>query len=216
MKISFSLSVYVVLLALAACGGKEESGEREGDVAALESEDPISVDTVPMPDFPEPRRGWLVASSAGAYDLRGEWQARAAICDDPPVLEVLADQPGFGTLILLQLPAPDARLTRYPIVVVDSGVPEPPAAQIGVQLFQDRSSHAFQGLSGEVEVYGFAERVSGRYAVTLREIQTDDEAKYAGVFDGIPIEPLPAEMCLAMKEALAAADSSGPLEERRQ
>lgn len=216
MKISVSLFLSILLLGLAACGGKEEDGAQEGDVAALEREGPVTVDTIPMPDYPEPRRGWLVARSAGAFELGGEWQARAAICDDPAVLEVLAEQPGFGTLILLQLPAPDARLARYPITVVDSGAPEPPAAQIGVQLFQDRNAHAFQGLSGEVEIYGFAERVSGRYAVVLREIQTDDEVKFAGVFDGIPVEPLPADMCSAMKEALAAADSGDATRERPQ
>lgn len=216
MKISVSLFLGLVLMGLAACGAKEEGGEQEGDVATLEREGPVTVDTIPMPDYPEPRRGWLVARSAGAYELSGEWQARAAICDDPAVLEVLADQPGFGTLILLQLPVPDARLTRYPITVVDSGAPEPPAAQIGVQMFQDRSAHAFQGLSGEVEIYGFAERLSGRYAVVLREIQTDDEVNFAGVFDGIPVEPLPADMCAAMKEALAAADSGDATRERPQ
>ena len=83
-------------------------------------------------------------------------------------------------------------------------------------MFQDRSAHAFQGLSGEVEIYGLAERLSGRYAVVLREIQTDDEVNFAGVFDGIPVEPLPADMCAAMKEALAAADSGGATRERPQ
>ena len=216
MKIARNLMVCLTLVGLAACGGKGEDGEPGRDVATLESEDVITVDTLPMPEFPESRSGWLIANSAGAYDLRGEWEARAAMCDDPPVLEVLAERPGFGTLVLLQLPEPDARLTRYPIVIADSGAPPPPAAQIGVQLFQDRNSYAFQGLSGEVELYGFAERVSGRYAVTLREIQTDNEAKFVGVFEAIPIEPLSAEMCLAMKEAMAAADSGDALGERRQ
>ncbi|MBE0591547.1 MAG: hypothetical protein IH616_04020 [Gemmatimonadales bacterium] len=216
MKISRHLRACIMLLGLIACGGKEEDDEPGRDVATLESEDVITVDTVPMPEFPEARSGWLIANSAGAYDLRGEWEARAAMCDDPPVLEVLAERPGFGTLVLLQLPEPDARLTRYPIVITDSSAPQPPAAQIGVQLFQDRNSYAFQGLSGEVELYGFAERVSGRYAVTLREIQTDNEAKFVGVFDGIPIEALSAEMCLAMKEAMAASDSSDTPGERRQ
>lgn len=216
MTIVRALSGCILLLSLLACGERQDGGEQEAALATLDSEDPVTLDSVPMPDYPDPRRGWLVANSAGPYPLRGEWPARAATCDDPPVLEVLAEQPGFGTLILLQLPAPDSRMTRYPIVVVDSGAPEPPAAQIGVQRFEGRNSYAFQGLAGEVELYGLADRVSGRYAVTLREIQTDNEAKYVGVFEGIPLQALPPEQCQAMKEALAAADSTGAMAERPQ
>jgi len=214
VRITLGVVACTAAFAVVACRGKPEQQVANQDV--LEGEDRVAADSIAMPGYPEAHRGYLVARSAGVYTLDGEWQAHAASCDDPPVLQVLAEQPGFGALILLQMPPSAERLTRYPITIVDSGVPVAPAAQIGVQVFQDRNSYAFQGLSGDVEIYGFANRVSGRFAVTLREIRTDNEAKLAGVFDGIPIEPLPEEMCRAMRESLAAPDSGGQGLEQRQ
>ncbi len=123
------------------------------------------------------------------------------------MLEVVAEQPGVGTLVLLQLPQADSRLTRYPVTVVDVGAPAPPAAQVAVQLFQERAAYAYQALEGEVEVYGFDERISGRFAVTLREISSDESLRYAGVFHGIPIEVLPEEQCRQVQEALEPSDT---------
>jgi len=213
VRIALGVLAGAAVLAVVSCGGKPERQVANQEVLA--SEEPVTVDTVAMPEYPEGRRGYLVARSAGGYLLDGAWPAQAAICEDPPVLQVLAQQPGFGTLILLQLPPAAERLTEYPIAIVDSGMPVPPASQIGVQVFQDRNSYAFQGLSGGIELYGFGDRVSGRFAVTLREIQTDNEAKYAGVFEEIPIEPLAEEMCQAMMQSFETPDSLRRFQQRQ-
>lgn len=168
---------------------------------------PTTPDSMIMPPFPEPRRGYLVARSAGLHDLSGAWTARAGLCEDPAVMEVLAQQPGVGTIVLLRLPPPTQRLATYPITDVDSGAPIPPAAQIGVQRFEGASAYAFQGLEGQVVLTAMGDRVSGRYQVTLREITSKDLAKYAGVFESVMLDTLPAEQCQEWKRELLLPDS---------
>jgi hypothetical protein len=126
------------------------------------------------------------------------------------MLQVVAQEPGAGTLVLLQLPPADERVTTYPVALIEAGFPEPPASQVGVQLFVGRNSFAFQAMDGDVEVYAFGARVSGRYAVSLREIASSDTVLYAGVFHGIPIEPIPEDQCLAAKQAAEEAPAEEP------
>ncbi len=193
------------LLALAlACGGDEEQPPPQPVPAVGQS---TASDSIVMPAFPAPRRDYLVARSTGVYDLSGEWPARAAMCDDPAIMEILAQQPGVGTILLLRLPPAPERLAIYPITIADSGAPPPPAAQIGVQLFQGANAYAFQGLDGQVVLTGLGDRVSGRYQVTLREISSDGLAKYAGVFESVMLEALPEEQCEEWKGALLPTDS---------
>ena len=202
-------------LALAsACGGESRSDEEALSLTEMLrndmlDEDPLPPEALEMPDFPAQQRGRLVAASAGApggEEIEGSWEAGAAMCEDPPMMQMMAGEPGIGTLVLLQLPATEKRVARYPIVIVDSGPPPAPAAQIGVQLFRGPASYAYQALEGEVEVYGFGDRVSARFAVKLREIQSDDTVLYAGVFHGVGLQPLPLEQCQAAKAALEELD----------
>ena len=202
-------------LALAsACGGESRDDEEAPSLTEMLQnnmldEDPPPPESLEMPDFPSQQRGRLVAVSAGApggEEINGSWKADAAMCEDPPMMQVIAGEPGIGTLVLLQLPAAEERVARYPIVIVDSGPPPAPAAQIGVQLFRGPASYAYQALEGEVEVYGFGDRVSARFAVKLREIQSDDTVLYAGVFHGVGLQPLPLEQCQAAKAALEELD----------
>ena len=158
----------------------------------------------PMPAFPEPRSGVLNATSTGPHSIDGAWQAQAGLCEDPGTIQVLAEVPGTGTLVLMQLAEGD-RIGTYPITIADSGMPTPPAAQVGVQLFRDAESFAFQATDGEVEIYGYGVNVSGRFAVTLREIQSNTLVQYAGVFAGVPVEHLSAEYCERMKTAMREA-----------
>lgn len=169
---------------------------------------PTTADSITMPAFPEPRRGYLVARSAGLHDLSGAWTARAELCEDQAVMAVLAQQPGVGTVVLLRLPPPAQRLATYPITHVDSGAPTPPAAQIGVQRFEGASAYAFQGLEGQVVLTAMGDRVSGRYQVTLREITSKDLAKYAGVFESITLDTLPAAQCQEWQRELLLPDST--------
>ncbi|MDH3290350.1 MAG: hypothetical protein OEO20_01130 [Gemmatimonadota bacterium] len=193
------------LLALVlACVGDEEQPPPQPLPVEGQSTAP---DSIVMPAFPASRRGYLVARSSGVYELSGEWPARAGMCEDPAVMEVLAQQPGVGTIVLLRLPPPPERLAIYPIAIVDSGAPPPPAAQIGVQLFQGANAYAFQGLEGQVVLTGMSDRVSGRYEVTLREISSNGLAKYAGVFESVMLETLPDAQCDEWKRELLPTDS---------
>jgi hypothetical protein len=54
-------------------------------------------------------------------------------------------------------------------------------------------------------VYGFGERVSGRFQVTLREISTNRIDRVAGTFAEIPMQRQPAAYC----QRLNAAPDSG-------
>lgn len=178
------------------------------DTAVSEAEaEPVPFDSIPMPDYPAARRGRLVAVSAGAVDLSGSWLGRAATCDDIGVLQILAEEPGRGTLILVQMPATD-RLTTYPITVVEEGLPAAPAAQVGVQILGETGNYAFQGAEGDVYLDSLVNgELSGRIATTLREISSDERSRYAGVFSRIPVAPLAQEYCDRMAAALSTPDS---------
>jgi hypothetical protein len=211
-----ALGMTVLVGLLAACGEGEPAEDTEvpepvtvdEELSEREEVSVPSVESIPMPEYPSPRRNFLVATGAGGeQDLSGEWEARAAICEDPAVLQVLAEQPGFGTLLLFQLPEGD-RVVTYPIAFAETGAPEAPAAQVGVQLFRTGSAFAYQAAEGEIELTGFGERVSGHFGVTLREINSEKHVRFAGVFDNVVVEPLPDEQCHALKEALFPADST--------
>jgi hypothetical protein len=193
-----------------ACGEPAEEPAEEPTPVAVDQpeEDPIPFDSLPMPDFPEPQRGRLVVRGAGSYMLDGAWEAVARMCDDPPMMQVVAQEPGIGTLVLLQLPPESGRLTDYPVTIVEQGAPPAPASQVGVQIFQGGAASAFQAMEGQVSVYGFDDRISGRFAVILREISSGDGQKYAGVFENVPIEPIAVEDCLRVKEAMEQPDST--------
>jgi hypothetical protein len=140
--------------------------------------------------------------------LDGAWAAVARMCEDPPMMQVIAQEPGIGILVLLQLPPENQRLTDYPVTIVEYGAPPAPASQIGVQLFQGGAASAFQAMEGQVSVYGFGDRISGQFAVILREIASGDGQKYAGVFESVPIEQIPVDDCRRVKEALEQPDST--------
>ncbi len=209
MKRLLQLGVALLLTATVGCGEQPEDTPPE----VVVEEEPVRpqavpIESIPMPEPPEPRRRFLVALSAGPQDLSGAWEARAAICEDLGVLQVLAETPGFGTLVLFRLPTAGDRVGVYPITYAETGAPEPPASQIGVQLFREGSAFAYQGDDGEVELTAVDERATGRFAVTLREIMSDERVRFAGVFDRIPITPLPEEQCRSIETALFPPDTA--------
>lgn len=207
MKANHVLALLLAAGLTVGCGDRAEENQAE-PTPVVPRETDVPFDSLPMPAVPEPRRGYLVATGAGMYALDGAWEAQAQMCEDPPMLEVLAEQPGIGTLVLLQLPSDGERLTDYPVAIVEQGAPDPPASQIGVQTFQQGGAHGFQAMEGSVSVYGFDERISGRFTVILREISSNDLQKYAGVFHGIPVAHMSDAECLEWKAALATIDST--------
>lgn len=190
-----------------ACGGGGEEVAETADTLDFDPEDTVLTvqDTVlpPMPDYPGQRGGYLVAHAVGATDFELAWPARAGRCSEPAMLLVIAELERSGASVLLELPDGDA-LVEYPVkLATDSGAPEPPAAQLGFQFFEDVPS-AYQAAEGTVEVYGIASGVSGRFAITIRHIVNQELARVAGVFHNVDIEDLPPDWC---DRARAARDS---------
>lgn len=198
---------------LLGCGGGEnetpsDEALPDNTVEANEPE-PIPFDSIPMPEYPEPRRGRLVAVSAGTVELSGSWQGQAGVCDETGFMQILAEVPGRGTLILLQM-TPDDRLVAYPVTIVDVGLPPAPAAQVGVQVLEEGGTYAFQAAEGEVYLDSIANgEVTGRVATTLREVTSDERVRYAAVFSRIPLTPHTKEYCDQVTAALSPPDSAG-------
>ena len=184
----------ILLLAL-ACKGSERAKAKAG--AAPDTTRPVSSELPPMPRFPEASRGRMAvvsAGPAGADSIHREWAADAGWCETPPMLLVKSEQPGEGgTLVLLALPAD--RITSYPVTTVTQGLPTPPAAQIGVQVYRPTGPLAYQALDGSVDLYAFGPTVSGRFAVTLREINRNEKIRFAGAFKEVPLARLDAAYC---------------------
>ena len=110
------------------------------------------------------------------------------------MLMIKSEQPGQGgTLVILALPAD--RITTYPVTTVTAGLPTPPAAQIGVQVYRATGAMAYQALEGNVDLYAFGPTVSGRFAVTLREINRNERIRFVGAFREIPLSRLDPAFC---------------------
>jgi hypothetical protein len=116
---------------------------------------------------------------------------------------VVAQEPGAGTIVLLQLP-PENPVTRYPVTTVTQGFPQPPAAQVGVNLFRPTGQFSYQAAEGDVELYVLGRVASGRFAVTLREINSNARVRYAGAFREIPVKELDPAKC-AGADSVAAS-----------
>jgi hypothetical protein len=202
--------ILVTCLLASACGGDRDEPQPDpapDSVAAALDEAPLPFDSIPMPDYPAPRRGRLVAVSAGPVELAGSWPAQAGICNAIGVLQVLAEAPGRGTLMLFQMPE-DERVGTYPIMIVDSGAPVPPVAQVGVQVMTDGGTFGFQGDEGEIHLDTLdRDAATGRLEVTLREITSNDRVRYAGIFSRIPVTALPPAYCDEMASAMTAQTS---------
>jgi hypothetical protein len=195
--VSFPLLATLVL----SCGRQAPDGEMV-EVPV----DSLAPDTaVVLPEYPRDQRGRLAAVNTGAFELGGSWEARAGLCSDPDMLQLIATESGMGTLILLQLPDTGSRLGSYPVTFVDSGFPFPPAAQIAVQVQEDDGVKAFQADSGAVELTEWGDRVSGRLRAVLREINWQDRAGYAAAFRGVAVTALGPERCRTAGDVAAGA-----------
>jgi hypothetical protein len=156
-----------------------------------------------MPPYPDAARGRMSVLSAQQRvedSIRHEWPAQAGLCAAPPMLLVKSEEMGSGgTMVLLALP--ENRVGTYPVTVVERGLPTPPAAQIGVQVFRPTGSLAYQAMDGSVDLYSYGKTVSGRFAVTLREISRNERIRYAGAFKEVPVVELEAALCAPAEAA---------------
>jgi hypothetical protein len=160
----------------------------------------------PMPDVPRRRSGSLVLVAVGALDTTLTWPYKGGRCARPPMLFMLPSELGqSGASVLLELPAGDFAVD-YPIRLADSaGIPEPPAAMVALQFFQEQTADAYQATDGVVTLSHLDEtRASGTFQVTVRHIVTNRLARVAGAFHEVEVEALPPDYCAT---AQAAQDS---------
>ena len=137
--------VVSLLLVTVACGDRTPPPDETAQAADLDSlEDAIEAEPAlpPMPDYPRADAGQLRARAVGAFELDRGWPARAGRCANPAMVLVIAEEPGSGASVLLQLPS--GGLTGlYPVKLADSaGMPLPPASQVGVQFFEASAAQA--------------------------------------------------------------------------
>ena len=182
-----------------ACGGEDVEAGAAADSLAGDDEAPLV-----MPDYPEPVRGHLVTRSDGhrpaAREIEGEWRARAGSCEDPLAVHLLASGEGVGALLVIyRVPGGDS-LLAYPVVPVDSTVPEPPAVRVGVQRLRSRLGDSFQAFDGTVDLTQLDRRVSGQFQLHLVNIDTRDTVLYAGVFSEVRVRPWPSLQCGTLEE----------------
>ena len=196
----------VPVLACACAGGARDAGTPADSVTDAEF---AEADTVlpPMPAVPD-RQAWHVVSvGVGGVEFSEAWPARAGRCARPPMVLIIAEEPGrSGVSVLLALPATGDLMVDYPVSFADSaGMPDPPAAMLGFQFFDEQRGDAYQAADGVVTLRELTDRrVSGRYAVTVRHIATNQRARVAGVFHQLEVEALVPAYC----ERLQAAQDS--------
>jgi hypothetical protein len=196
---------------LAACG----SGERaeQADSAAVDLDDyPVDtavVEPPTMPAHPDREAGRLAVRAAGSLELSRSWPARAGRCAQPSMLLMVAEEPGSGVSVMLELPTAGGLTGEYPVHLADSsGAIPAPASQVGIQTFASNTADAYQASAGSVEVEELTERrVSGRMAVTVRHLSSNQLAQVAGTFHRVSVEALPLDWCA---QAQAARDSLAP------
>ncbi len=200
------------VLLLAGCSAGEEPPAEEESLRDLTQRQEDEEAALPMPDMPGipgTRRGHLTVQSASrsAPDIQGSWEAVGLLCTDPPMLQVIGGDPETQAIVLLQYPASGDREVSYPVVVPDYGVPVPPMAQVGVQLFRGRASYAYQGMDGTVEVSRFDDLVSGQFTVNLRDITSDDTVRFAGAFQDVRFDFIPEQDCLRVRQELDSLEA---------
>jgi hypothetical protein len=203
---------------LIACGTGDRAPEPDSTDVAVDEQD-LDTATVeqlpPMPAHPRQEAGRVAVAAVGSLELTRSWPARAGRCADPRMVLVVADEPGSGVSIMLELAAEGALTGEYPVRLADSaGTVAAPASQLGVQIFGEGTADAYQGSEGVVEVDELTDtRLSGRLAVTARHLNSNRLAQVAGTFYRVNVEALPLDWCAqaaASRDSLAAKrDSAG-------
>ncbi len=208
---------------LAGCGGAkhETAAKTAGADTSTAAGPPIGahagaalVDTAlpPMPAYPKAEHGELAVEAVGDLAEKMGWPARAGRCRRPPMLEVLAQDPTQGLLVLLELPDSGEVTGTYPVSFSQSGLPTAPAAQLALERLDPKGGPGtYQALDGTVELSQLDVVASGRFAVTLRNLRTEAQSQVAGTFQGLPIVELDSASCArALPAEKSKADTAKP------
>ncbi len=185
-----------------ACGGEPQQ-ERDTTFEDPDGVARLTIEELPeRPEYPELRSGYLVSVSAGDHEIAGSWKATAVYCEQPGVLEIYAGPQGFRTAVVIRTNS-SGLLGSYTIESSVETAPEPPIAFVGVQIFDQPVAFGFQAFDGELEITETGQKVSGRFASTLREIREDIYTHYVGVFKAVDVEMGDDEYCSTFPEVMA-------------
>jgi len=209
---------------LAGCGGAKRATPVAGAGADTAHSDTSTgqptgahagaalVDTTlpPMPDYPKAEHGELTVEAVGDLAEKIGWPARAGRCRQPAMLQVLAQDPTQGLLVLLELPDSGEVTGTYPVSFTQEGLPTAPAAQLALERLDPKAGPGtYQALDGTVELSQLDAEASGRFAVTLRNLSTDAQSQIAGTFQGLPVIELDSVRCArALPKDTSKADSA--------
>jgi len=188
--------IALALVALAACS---PAGELDPTEEGVQEDEPgITRRTLeelpPMPGYPDSQDGKLVVLSDGDFAINRAWEAEAGFCDGGALFELYAEGDSSGTAIVLQHPDSDV-IGEYDVVLSDSVNLEDRAARIGVQVFDGRNAFGLQAIMGSLEVTEVSDRISGRFASTLKELDSGVLTRFAGVFSNVRVRPLSEGYC---------------------
>lgn len=192
----------LVPLFLGGCGGEGSDGDAEAvareDSAAVDSaaQAPVVIQAA-MPDFPEVEAGHLVvltSSRQEEYLFSGSWDATAGRCQEPSLIQVLALGDGLGVILLFGPSRNVDDVGEYEVVTGDRYPPDSSKVRVGVQLFPDARTHAFQGAAGTAEIQRIDSVVEGRLAVTMIEDSFRDTLFVAASFH-VPLSNASDEWC---------------------
>ena len=192
-----SRGVWITVLVM--CGACGSGAEPDRQPALLEDADEVweavDSDSVAMPAFPAARRGRLVVASDGAFKLDGRWAARADVCADPPMFQLIAKDDTVGVIVLVALADSGDGTGLYEAGQPDDETGTQAPARVGIQLFQRQGAFAFRAVEGQVTLESLDRRTSGRMQVVMREVMREADVAVAAVFDAIPVTSLSAEEC---------------------
>jgi hypothetical protein len=194
---------------LLACGGGgpaqfEELSEEE----ALE-QDSILRDTSTILEVEVPRRDELSFFGVGGRDFRGRFRATANLCEDLRFLELTVRTDSLDTIMLFHLP--ESEESAAGPYVVSSPMEEyfvVGSVRVGLQLIRGRTGWVSRGIGGSVELTEWGPRMSGTFAVTMREAATEQIMKIRGQFKSVRIFPADEAECAVAASAFVNPDSA--------
>jgi len=161
----------------------------------------------PYPNYPGRRRGRLSARAVGVTEFDDAWRAQAVRCAARARLLLVAADDEGGVSMLLELPGADSLPGAYPVHAGDPrDAPQPPAADVGFQFFEEFGASAYQASAGTVQVNRLDERVSGSFQLEIEHIQTTERARVSGTFDGVRVDSAAAVRCARAGEDPDSAD----------
>jgi len=194
MKLGMLVLAAALLL---ACG--EETVPEDEEIVIPDRRSRLTLEQLPaMPEYPAAAQGHLVAVSAGDFTIEGSWPAQVGVCEPAGPLELYTSDLRQGTAVVLHFAERRVEGT-YAVLSPDSAVGQERVAHIGVQVYGDRQAFGFRAIDGQLEVSDFGNHVSGRFATTIRETQSEILTRYVGVFTELPVEPLTIDYCLSRK-----------------